>query len=440
VIKKSLFALVTIAITLVVLELVSASAWRILNGAWMDRAEIGARRMVAAQNPEELHLALPESERRYRTTLIKEVVHPYIGFVANPRYWRGKINNQGFFGPDPLDYRPDGGRGFYRVAITGGSVAMGLYDHGRGIIAREIERAGLNRGHEIEVFNLAYGGVKQPQQLMTVNYFLSLGVHFDMIINLDGFNDVVLPAFDNLDKDINPYYPRNWRYRLPSATGVKADRELLYKTARIGYREDLRSFIASVFSWPLFDASQFTNMLWHYLDFTIVRSIQAARQRLAIRLEVVSREAPRDFERAGPVVETAAGETPGYAEFARVWRHASLAMHRLSEGYGTGYFHFLQPNQYVPGSKIMGVEEREIALPAKPHPYASHATSGYSHLVREGQVLKRAGVQFYDLTMMFRDNDRLLYSDACCHFNSVGYRLVAAEIMQRISSAQALKP
>lgn len=48
------------------------------------------------------------------------------------------------------------------------------------------------------VLNLGQGGWKQPQQLLALNYFLSLGQRFDVIVNLDGFNEIALGYHNHL--------------------------------------------------------------------------------------------------------------------------------------------------------------------------------------------------------------------------------------------------
>jgi len=40
-------------------------------------------------------------------------------------------------------------------------------------------------------------GFKQPQQLQVLTYFLSVGQEFDMVVNIDGFNDVVWALNNN---------------------------------------------------------------------------------------------------------------------------------------------------------------------------------------------------------------------------------------------------
>ena len=44
---------------------------------------------------------------------------------------------------------------------------------------------------------MAHEGYKQPQQLQVLAYFLSIGQPFDLVINIDGFNEVALSPLNN---------------------------------------------------------------------------------------------------------------------------------------------------------------------------------------------------------------------------------------------------
>ena len=47
-------------------------------------------------------------------------------------------------------------------------------------------------GRKIDIVRLALPGQKQPQQLMTLAWVQSLGAEFDIVVNLDGYNEAVL--------------------------------------------------------------------------------------------------------------------------------------------------------------------------------------------------------------------------------------------------------
>ena len=106
-------------------------------------------------------------------------------------------------------------------------------------------------------------------------------------------------------------------------------------------------------------------------------------------------------------------------------------MHRLCEANGIRYYHFLQPNQYVPGSKILSADELRNAF--DPH-YPSRAVvvAGYPYLEAAGRELTAAGVHFYDLTEIFKAHPETIYFDTCCHVNRHGCELMANQIVDRM--------
>jgi len=118
-------------------------------------------------------------------------------------------------------------------------------------------------------------------------------------------------------------------------------------------------------------------------------------------------------------------------EIADTWMRSSLGLKALAEAFGAKYFHFLQPNQYLPDSKPMGAAERKKAILPE---------SGLNQLVPEiypllidgGNQLRLAGVNFYDLTLIFKDQQEARYKDTCCHFNRTGVRELARQIGQSI--------
>lgn len=106
-------------------------------------------------------------------------------------------------------------------------------------------------------------------------------------------------------------------------------------------------------------------------------------------------------------------------------------MNNICKANGIKYFHFLQPNQYVRGSKIMPPEEQKIAL-NKDQPYRIAVEKGYPYLIKEGQELKEMDVNFWDLTKIFINNREILYSDDACHFNKKGNDVMAQVIFEKI--------
>ena len=117
-----------------------------------------------------------------------------------------------------------------------------------------------------------------------------------------------------------------------------------------------------------------------------------------------------------------------------LWQRASAQMDALARAQGMVFVHALQPNQYVEGSKpLTPVELRRAYDPQLP--WSRAAIAGYPLLVAAGEELRSQGVDFVDLTQMFRDNTDDLYRDRCCHFNDRGYRLIAARLAEEVAAA-----
>jgi hypothetical protein len=104
----------------------------------------------------------------------------------------------------------------------------------------------------------------------------------------------------------------------------------------------------------------------------------------------------------------------------------------LSRAGGFEYFHFLQPNQYDKGSKELTDEEMNMAYEQGPFAYKDAAEAGYPMLRDQGKVLASEGVNFIDLSMLFSAEKRTVYNDKCCHFNLLGYEMIADKICSEI--------
>lgn len=357
---------------------------------------------------------------------VQGVIHPYIGSVGDPS--SENKNEYGFFGPSlPIDHT-GGSTDTVFVAVLGGSVATFMVAEARETLRQELQRVKRFAGKEIFIANLAMGGKKQPQQLMIVNYFMSLGAPFDLVINLDGFNEIVLPVVEHAKLGTFPFYPRKWKMRVAGL----ADQDLLRKAGRIAYLGSARHHLAVLASRAPVKYSVTANVFWDQLDLGLLRRIE--NERVALTQEILDREDPAKpggtYAENGPT-RTYASDEARYRDLATFWKRSSMILNNLAQGSGFEYFHFLQPNQYVRGSKIFSEEERTIAL-KKRHPYRKAATEGYPYLIAAGKDIAGAGVNYTDLTMLFAGNDEVLYIDGCCHFNRRGYELIAREIARVI--------
>ncbi|NES06707.1 MAG: hypothetical protein F6K22_30145, partial [Okeania sp. SIO2F4] len=125
-----------------------------------------------------------------------ERIHPYFGYVQKPGpdFREGfKYNAAGFISPYDYPYHKKNDNQ-YIIGVFGGSVASNysIYEIQNQILEKTLKQIPEFKDKEFIILSFATGGYKQPQQLILLNYFLSIGQEFDMLINIDGFNEVIL--------------------------------------------------------------------------------------------------------------------------------------------------------------------------------------------------------------------------------------------------------
>ena len=132
-----------------------------------------------------------------------------------------------------------------------------------------------------------------------------------------------------------------------------------------------------------------------------------------------SRDPVEDWSFAGT-------EEEAFALGVEVWQNASLSLQHLAEGRGFPYLHFLQPNQYVEGSKPF--TEREERVFRRRDLLRELIPRWYPVLRERGAALRERGVRFHDLSGVYADVAGEIYTDDCCHVGREGNRIVAAAI------------
>ncbi|HPJ72058.1 MAG TPA: hypothetical protein PK636_05190 [bacterium] len=355
----------------------------------------------------------------------RQVLHPYLGYVLDPRSSPG-IDALGFWKPLEPAAPPANGDPIV-VGIFGGSFAMGIVSRAGGELAALLEEIPAFRGRPCEIRRVALGGYKQPQQLMALVYLLAWGERFDVVINIDGFNELVLPVTDNMLRGVSPFYPRGWDRRVNSIPAA-ADLKLMGELALIEAR---RRSLAECFSRFPLSRSAVGNIVWAFWDGRCRIRRDRVRERLRTAEDLSSGSVP--YLLSGPPLPPDFEEAP-YRRLAEFWGRCSRLMRDICESNGIVYLHFLQPNQYVPGSKPMGIDEKRTAF-RENHPYRSVVEQGYPQLVEEGEKLKEGGVGFHDLSMIFAGDSAPYYVDDCCHLGDAGSRLVVAAIAEAVGKA-----
>ena len=238
--KKLAFGLVLVLLGWLGLELAAFVLLWIRDGVPSWPGQIVAQRTaVLAEASESPHRVLDSEEaelaRLARGGSEEEVLHPYLGYVVNPeinkiqhRRKKGRlvVSELGFFEP-PGKSKLDAGSGAatgppLRVGIFGGSVAFIFSFTSRDRLAAALATLPGVGDRPIVIRSFALGRYKQPQQLEALAYLLALGEQFDVVINIDGFNDIVVPYLQNIPQGVTPVYPANW----PGRVGQLPDPDL----------------------------------------------------------------------------------------------------------------------------------------------------------------------------------------------------------------------
>jgi hypothetical protein len=375
-----------------------------------DRAARAGRLFGAAGDDAEAPQARALDDQRI-------MLHPYFGYVVDPR--APGINAYGFFRAAPLTTR---GPDRFVIVFFGGSVADQVFALGQQTLIATLRRDPVFAGRRIEVLSTALGGYKQPQQLLVLAELLALGAQFDVVVNLDGFNEVD-GAADNVQDGVNPYYPHHWQVQAQRALS----RDQLRLVAGIESTREARAALRRQFAaWPVVRHSAFLLALWDALD----RRQLAALRRDTVALDAAMMVQDKPPQVSGPPFAFESADAM-FADFVEVWARASLEMENLCRGQGIQYLHFLQPNQYLEGSKVLNETERRVAWDQDVAD-AGRVAAGYPLLIARGRELAAQGVDFHDLTLLFRDEPGDIYADTCCHFTQRGAERVAQAIAQAI--------
>lgn len=374
----------------------------------------------AEERPAELE---EEAERLYSEYRLQ----PYWGYSTklNRRSPGGKsTNNYGF--RSNVDF--PAARGHSReviVGVFGGSVGAHFTTSGSERLEEVLTADPRFAGRDVVVLNFAGGGYKQPQQLQILTYFLSQGQELDLVINIDGFNEVALTPF-NRGKGIALSMPSSLHVSplvnlLDHSTLTPERLESLHRIASL---KDRRIAVTTWLHETHSAAVHLVLGVWN-------RHLEATCSNEVNRFQGLETEGTAASLMGIAALEEPVTDAETMFEFiTERWANASLLMHQLLSVRGIPYYHYLQPNQYFT-ERVFSEEEKAIAIRADA-PLRGHAARGYPHLLAFGPWLISEGIRFHDATGIFDDEPAMVYVDDCCHYNQLGNELLAEFIAERI--------
>lgn len=412
--KRLLFSAIQVALLYLVTELLVFVIFGIYYHQLMWMASIQRERAGL----------LRDLETRQSIVLL---VHPYVGYTEVPPTASGgdptgklrdySVNSFGYADRiSPIQARSPGK---VIVGIMGGSVAWSFHLHGTGRLKAALQDDPVFAGKDLAFVNLAVSGYKQPQQLMTLNYMLALGAEFDVILNIDGFNEAVLYEAENAAHHDFPAFPRSWHARVEtSGPGVAK------YVGRLEHQVENREDLARGYSRPPWRYSPLFNLLWWIFD-----------SRAEIRINELQIEYRKDATSAPNYIVQGPGWTFAtrgelYRHLVSLWKNCSIQLDKICAANGIRYYHFLQPNLVLSGAKPLTAAEQFMA-DHRDEMYRPGIRDGYPLMIQEGRDLKANGERFTDLTRMFDGHPEAIYSDIC-HFYQAGNDVLADRVAEAI--------
>ncbi|MBS0205756.1 MAG: hypothetical protein JSS49_22875 [Planctomycetes bacterium] len=315
------------------------------------------------------------------------ILHPYLGSIPRPD------------GPDKSGYMesaiPLCRRSNDRliVGITGGAAARRISVQATDVLSREISTFPEFAGRTCHFVRLAADGFKQPQQLMILNYLLSQGAEFDLLINLDGLNEVVLPATENHPSGVHTEFPGDW-----GSTTVELTRPDYRHNVGLAIflrrQQQSDAIQAGTFPWCYSPVSQ---LRWSYRHHQLEQEItESLRNAAAMTRQSAS------YCSSGPPEEFGSAQAM-YDESIDLWCRSSILLHRECVINQIRYFHFLEPISDLPVSSPLG----ETGIARVESDARTAAIHGCWPLMRtrSRKQLDAAGVEFADLTDTFSNLD-----------------------------------
>jgi hypothetical protein len=404
--------IIIVIISVLLLELLAPFLYRQINKKPFQKKELQKRLFHSKQ----INETISPLEGRLPGWVTNNDLHPYIGFT----YRRSIKNRYGFIDLNPLLKRSPGK---INICIMGGSFAESLYIESKQELKESLKKSSYFADKDIKITALAIGGFKQPQQLFALTYLLFLGAQYDIVINLDGFNEIALPFSENIPFQTAAYYPRAWFLYTTKSLDIKSTLQMakIYKLRE--KKEKLRRFFSTS---PMYH-SNYLLFLWDILDKRYENKIRLENNTLG---ELFSKTGHQSFDSNVSLYKN--NKNKLFEDLVYYWKSSSIQINYLSKPNKFIYFHFLQPNQYYTGSKILSEAEKIHAYTNEPYKYKEAVLAGYPLLVKEGENLKKENINFYDLTMIFKNDNRTLYIDKCCHLNKLGYNCVSKEIARAI--------
>lgn len=359
---------------------------------------------------------VPPAPRRIEPSKLVPV-HPYMGHRMHPREKNLTFDDESI----PLKNEKKA----FHVVISGGSVAYHLHKDARERLLRGFE----NLWGPTTLNVMAVGGLKQPQNLHGFVHNATIGRTPDLIISLDGFNEIALPIVENYPSGAPLSYPRTWSLDKRRFEPAMV-RSALKINLAVGIAERLTRLRDHL---PLNSLALFATVA-HHVACQVSSAVENNARDLLHTQKSFLHFLKADSLTTKPVsyeeIKQSSELRALIEESIEIWARSSEQLAQFSKANQIGYIHLLQPNQYFENSKPLTDQEIATFQAGGKSPYGGAAKFAYPLLAKRGERLRKQGIEFHDLTQVFSQVNEDIYVDDCCHVNSRGSHLLADSILK----------
>ncbi len=397
--RKLLLQLALLPLLLILVD----AAFRVMRGYDGD-----AVRAELAESLRQVDDRDPTKGMRKQAQLAEETrdwsLHPYFGFHSG---WVAELFDR------EIDYYASGqGDASFDVLVVGGSVAANFGNMGWARLAERLRQDPRLAGRELHLSRGARASYKQPQQLALVTYALQCGMQPDVVLNLDGFNEVALGRY-NATLRTHPSYPSMQQWQHISRNPLQDEEGADLLLAMRAHRDRAMHLAQLGLDWRLTRSA--------VLGRWIAAEVRGEQRGLTDGLQAYTRFLARAQSPAlrGPKFD----EPTAIADNVAAWARCSRAIDAICAARGITYLHVLQPTLHDPGSGKPRHPDELAGGDAHPT-WLEGVGTGYPLLRAAGAELAARGIAFLDGSRAFADVAQPLYYDNC-HFGPEGNELLA---------------
>jgi hypothetical protein len=352
--------------------------------------------------------------------MVNYQLHPYFGFIVPKIYV-------------DLPFKKTSEDQFI-VGIFGGSVAHHFVDYElkHHVLAQMLQSLPQLRNKEIVVLKFANPAHKQPQELLTLNYYLSVGQKLDMVINLDGFNELAVSYLNN-KAEVEVSMPNGIVVAPMIALANKnlSTEDLALSLEVLQLKNKLQNTLNRLSECRL--ATCYT------LRWAQAKYLFSQYQEKSQTLSQLKRDDGKDSLIYLKRVEKPLEDAELFERTLDIWLNSSLAMNDLLAARKIPYFEFIQPNQYYATKRQFSAAEKKVAFDDN-SPFKEPTIKGYPKLLAKVSSLKDAGVKIFNAVNIFDETRDMVYEDNCCHYTDAGNEVFSRYIGQNIVTVLNTSP